>query len=146
NRVLTTATRNLQQFGERAGVLLDRVVDFGRPPSHVLFESLHGAAKDADRATAAVGWRGAAFNVSATAVWQDAVGDQEHVTWACEAAAPRGPGRCGGPGYPTYMRPEEPIERVRAGFGEEASERLQELKPRLAPGNVLRRNQNIPPR
>ena len=43
------------------------------------------------------------------------------------------------------MQADEPIERVRAAFGEEAFERLQALKGRYDPGNVLRRNQNIPP-
>jgi hypothetical protein len=44
-----------------------------------------------------------------------------------------------------YMQADEPIERVRAAFGEEAFERLQALKGWFDPGNVLRRNQNIPP-
>jgi FAD/FMN-containing dehydrogenase len=34
---------------------------------------------------------------------------------------------------------------VRAGFGDEAFERLQALKQRYDPENVLHRNQNIPP-
>jgi FAD/FMN-containing dehydrogenase len=34
---------------------------------------------------------------------------------------------------------------VRAAFGEDAFQRLQALKHRYDPGNVLRRNQNIPP-
>src|SRR6266545_1943807 len=48
-------------------------------------------------------------------------------------------------GYVNYMQADEPIERVRAAFGAEAFERLQELKRRYDPNNVLRRNQNIPP-
>jgi FAD/FMN-containing dehydrogenase len=44
------------------------------------------------------------------------------------------------------MQADEPIERVRAAFGDEAFERLQTLKRRYDPGNVLHRNQNIPPR
>ena len=38
-----------------------------------------------------------------------------------------------------------PIERVRAAFGDESFERLQALKRRYDPANVLHRNQNIPP-
>jgi FAD/FMN-containing dehydrogenase len=34
---------------------------------------------------------------------------------------------------------------VRAAFGPEPFERLQALKARYDPDNVLRRNQNIPP-
>ena len=48
-------------------------------------------------------------------------------------------------GYVNYMQAEEPIERVRAAFGEQAFERLQALKSRYDPDNVLHRNQNIPP-
>jgi FAD/FMN-containing dehydrogenase len=44
-----------------------------------------------------------------------------------------------------YMQADEPIERVRAAFGDEAFERLQALKQRYDPDNVLHRNQNIPP-
>ena len=43
------------------------------------------------------------------------------------------------------MQADEPIERVRAAFGVEAFDRLQALKLRYDPHNVLRRNQNIPP-
>ena len=50
-----------------------------------------------------------------------------------------------GGGYVNYMQADEPIERVRAAFGAEAFERLQALKRRYDPNNVLRRNQNIPP-
>ena len=39
---------------------------------------------------------------------------------------------------------DEPIERVRAAFSENFG-RLQALKSRYDPDNVLHRNQNIPP-
>ena len=48
-------------------------------------------------------------------------------------------------GYVNYMQADEPIERVRAAFGERTFERLRSLKGRYDPGNVLHRNQNIPP-
>ena len=50
-----------------------------------------------------------------------------------------------GGGYANYMQADEPIERVRAAFGDDAFERLRALKSRFDPENVLRRNQNIPP-
>ena len=43
------------------------------------------------------------------------------------------------------VQADEPIERIRAAFGDEAFERLQTLKRRYDPDNVLHRNQNIPP-
>jgi FAD/FMN-containing dehydrogenase len=124
--------------------LLDRLIAFGRPPVHVLIESLHGAPKDADPALGPVAYRNAAFNVSAMAVWADANDDEQHIAWARDTAAAIEPWSLGG-GYANYMQADEPLERVRAAFGDEAFDRLQALKRRYDPTNVLRRNQNIPP-
>jgi FAD/FMN-containing dehydrogenase len=44
-----------------------------------------------------------------------------------------------------WYRAGEPIDRVRAAFGADSFARLQALKARYDPDNVLRRNQNIPP-
>jgi hypothetical protein len=43
---------------------------------------------------------------------------------------------------PGYLQADEPLERVRAAFGGEDFARLQALKSRLDPDNVLHRNQN----
>ena len=68
----------------------------------------------------------------------------EYIAWARETAAAIEPWSVSG-GYVNYMQADEPIERVRAAFGDDAFERLQALKRRYDPDNVLRRNQNIPP-
>jgi FAD/FMN-containing dehydrogenase len=125
--------------------LLRGIVALGRPPGGVLIESLHGAAQDSDAAVGAVGFRHAAFNVSAVATWQDAGLDEQYIEWARDMAAAIEPWSFSGGGYVNYMQADEPIERVRAAFGDEAFERLQALKRRYDPNNVLRRNQNIPP-
>ena len=122
--------------------LLRRMAALGRPPGQLLIESLYGAPEDGD--AGAVGFRHAAFNVNAMASWQDAALDEQYVAWARDTAAAIEPWAVAG-GYVNYMQADEPIERVRAAFGEEAFERLQALKGRFDPGNVLRRNQNIPP-
>jgi FAD/FMN-containing dehydrogenase len=124
--------------------LLRRLVALGRPPGGVLIESLHGAPKDADGSTSVVGWRQAAFNVSVMATWQDAALDEETIAWARETAAAIEPWSVSG-GYVNYMQADEPIERVRAAFGDEAFTRLQALKSRYDPNNILHRNQNVPP-
>lgn len=124
--------------------LLRRMLALGRPPGQVLIESLHGAPKDADPSTAALGFRDAAFNISAMASWQDPALDEPYVEWARETAAALEPWSVSG-GYVNYMQADEPVERVRAAFGEQSFERLQALKSRYDPDNVLRRNQNIPP-
>jgi FAD/FMN-containing dehydrogenase len=79
------------------------------------------------------------------ATWQDAALDEQFIEWARETAAVIEPWSFSGGGYVNYMQADEPIERVRAAFGAEAFERLQALKGRYDPDNVLRRNQNIPP-
>jgi len=124
--------------------LVERLVALGRAPVHVLIESLHGAPKDADPALGPVAYREAAYNVSAMAVWADAAEDEEHIAWARETASAIEPWSLGG-GYANYMQADEPLDRVRAAFGEKAFARLRALKSRYDPANVLRRNQNIPP-
>jgi FAD/FMN-containing dehydrogenase len=130
---------------ELIDALLAQIVALGRVPGGILIESLHGAPKSGDAPPSALGYRDAAFNVSATAAWQDAALDEEHVAWARETAAALEPWSLSGAGYVNYMQADEPIERVRAAFGDEAFDRLRTLKRRYDPQNVLRRNQNIPP-
>ena len=125
--------------------LLRRLVALGRPPGGILIESLHGAPKDTDGDTAVVGFRRAAFNISAMAIWQDARRDEQYIQWARDTASAIEPWSVSG-GYVNYMQADEPLERVRDAFGEEAFERLRALKGRYDPSNVLHRNQNIPPR
>jgi FAD/FMN-containing dehydrogenase len=129
---------------ELIDVLLERIVVLGRPPGGILIESLHGAPKDG-KPDGVVGFRHAAFNISAMATWQDPALDEESVGWTRDTAAAIEPWSFSGGGYVNYMQADEPIERVRAAFGAEAFERLQALKSRYDPENVLRRNQNIPP-
>jgi FAD/FMN-containing dehydrogenase len=125
--------------------LIARQAVLGTPPGGVLIESLHGAPKDAAAESGVVGFRPAAFNISVMATWQDAALDEQHIQWARDTAAAIEPWSFSGGGYVNYMQADEPIERVRAAFGAESFARLQALKLRYDPKNVLRRNQNIPP-
>ncbi len=125
-------------------VLLSRMVALGHPPGAILFESLHGTPKDIDPATAALGYRDAVFNVSVMASWLDPDLDEQQIAWARETAAAIEPWSVSG-GYANYMQADEPLERVRSAFGDESFDRLQALKARYDPDNVLHNNQNIPP-
>ena len=125
--------------------LVRRISALGRPPGGILFESLHGAPKGADVPPGAIGYRHAAFNISATATWRDPALDDQHVAWSRETAAAIEAWSWSGGGYANYMQADEPIERVRAMFADGAFDRLQALKRRYDPDNLLRRNQNIPP-
>jgi FAD/FMN-containing dehydrogenase len=124
--------------------LIGRMTALGRPPGGILIESLHGAPKDVAASSAALGYRDAAFNVSAMASWTQPGHDDESIDWARSTAAAIEPWSVSG-GYANYMQADEPIERVRAAFGSDSFARLQALKSRYDPDNVLRRNQNIPP-
>ena len=124
--------------------LLLRMAALGRPPGALLIESMRGAPKDVDPATAALGYRDAAFNVSVMASWFDPTLDEQHIAWARETAAAIEPWSVSG-AYANYMQADEPMERVQGSFGGEAFDRLRALKSRYDPGNVLRRNPNIPP-
>jgi Berberine and berberine like len=119
--------------------LLRRIVEFSRPPVHVSIESLHGAPKDADPGIGGIAYRGAAFSVSAMAVWREPELDGEHIAWARDTAAAIERWSYTSGGYVNYMQADEPIERVRAAFGDQAFERLQTLKKRYDPDKVLRR-------
>jgi FAD/FMN-containing dehydrogenase len=124
--------------------LLRRMTVLGRPPGGILIESLHGVSKDVAPASAALGYRDAAFNVSVMASWTDPAHDKESVDWARTTAAAIEPWSVSG-GYANYMQADEPLDRVRAAFGPDSFALLQALKSRYDPDNVLRRNQNIPP-
>jgi FAD/FMN-containing dehydrogenase len=129
---------------ELIDALVESLTALGRPPGEILFESLRGGPKDVDPASAALGYRDATFNVSVMANWTDPAHDDEGIAWARETAAAIEPWSVSG-GYANYMQADEPLDRVRAAFGPENFERLRALKSRYDPGNVLRRNQNIPP-
>jgi FAD/FMN-containing dehydrogenase len=129
---------------ELLDTLVERMAALGRPPGAILIESLRGGPTEVDPASAAVGYRGAAFNVSVMATWIDPALDDEHIAWARETAAAIEPWSVSG-GYVNYMQADEPLDRVRAAFGPDSFDRLRTLKTRYDPSNVLHRNQNIPP-
>jgi FAD/FMN-containing dehydrogenase len=128
--------------------LIDKLVEsmtaLGRPPGEILIESLRGAPKDVDPDSAALGYRDAAFNISVMASWTDPAQDDESIAWARETATAIEPWSVSG-GYANYMQADEPLDRVSAAFGPENFTRLQTVKSRYDPDNVLHRNQNIPP-
>jgi FAD/FMN-containing dehydrogenase len=117
----------------------------GGPRGSILIEAIHGAASRVPADATAVGFRDAAFNVSALSIWEDPAADESQIAWARTTAASAEPYTLRGGGYLNYMPSDEPIERVRAAFGAETFERLQAVKRTYDPGNVLRFNQNVPP-
>jgi FAD/FMN-containing dehydrogenase len=83
------------------------------------------------------------FMAAVGAVYEHAADRPAHEAWAeAFAAALRGDG---GPGvYVNFLSDEGP-ERVREAYPGPTWDRLAEVKRRYDPGNLFRRNQNIPP-
>ena len=113
---------------------LEQAIDPDVPRGSILIEAIHGAAARVPREATPVGFRDAAFNISALGIWDDPATDDTQVEWARETAALATPYSLQGGGYLNYMQADEPTERVRAAFGAEAFERLQAVKRQYDPG------------
>jgi FAD/FMN-containing dehydrogenase len=124
---------------------LRRAIDPDVDRGSILIEAIHGAASRVPAGATPVGFRDAAFNVSALGIWKDPAADDAGIAWARATAGLAGPYSLHGGGYLNYMQADEPLERVRAAFGAETFERLRDIKRRYDPSNVLRFNQNVPP-
>jgi FAD/FMN-containing dehydrogenase len=111
----------------------------------VLVEQMHGAALRVPPDATAFSRREKCFNVTAIAVWEDTAGDAAHIAWARRTAAALEKRSTSGGGYLNYGAPDEPIERVRAAYGDANFERLRQAKRRYDPHNLFRFNHNIPP-
>src|SRR5262249_14565670 len=83
----------------------------GPPPGGILIESPHGGPRDVDPASATLGYRDAAFNISAMASWTDPAHDEESITWARETAAAIEPWSISG-GHAKYMQATQPHDRA----------------------------------
>ena len=124
---------------------LERAIDPLLARGAILIEAIHGAARRVPADASAVGFRDAAFNVSALGIWEDPSFDVQGIAWARDAAAAIAHHSLAGGGYLNYMQADEPLERVRAAYGAERFQRLRAVKRRYDPDNVLRFNQNVPP-
>ena len=129
--------------------LIDGVVEAmaARPDglSVILFEAIRGAARTEPPDGTAFAQRGATWNGSALAIWDDPAGDDAHIAWARETADRIGVGSWSGAGYANYAPVDETNERVRLAFGTERFERLARIKARYDPDNRFRFNGNIAP-
>ena len=106
---------------------------------------LNGGAMGAVPADAtAFGSRDARYLLSPEANWDDDGSDGPNVAWARSVLDAAGEDRGSGSylNYPGYL--EEGDMLVRSSFGS-TYDRLARLKREYDPGNVFRRNQNVPP-
>ena len=127
---------SIEHFGSRA------------PQAHgsILIEPFHGAARRVALDETAWNERSARYNASCLAIWDSAADDDREIAWSRAYAAALEPWwTAGGGGYLNYGSPDEPVERVRAAFGETKFTRLQQVKRHWDPDNRFRFNTNIPP-
>jgi FAD/FMN-containing dehydrogenase len=117
------------------------------PPAHsfLLLEAITGQARREPDGGAAFGQRGARWNASALGVWENPADDDASIAWVRRTADGLSASSYSGAGYGNYAQADEPLERVRAAFGEERWDRLRATKRRYDPENRFRFNHNIPP-
>jgi hypothetical protein len=118
------------------------------PQAHgsILIEPFHGAARRVPLDETAWNERSARYNASCLAIWDNAADDDREIAWSRGYAAALEPWwTAGGGGYLNYGSPDEPVERIRAAFGEAKFARLQQVKRRWDPENRFRFNTNIAP-
>jgi FAD/FMN-containing dehydrogenase len=130
-----------------ADELVDAIVELYLRPGagEILLEPMLAGARRLGDGDSAFANRGAAFNVTAMQTWADEAEDATRIAWVREMVAVLEPYSFRGGGYLNYMGADEPIERVRAAYGDEAFAALRALKRRYDPENVFRLNQNVPP-
>jgi hypothetical protein len=130
--------------------LIDEVVEHyvGRAAasaSSILIEPVHGQARRVPLEETAWNRRDAGYNVSVLGHWLDPAIDDSEIEWVRAGAAQVAGHSQNGGGYLNYGAPDEPVERIRAAFGDKKYERLRAIKRRFDPDNLFRFNHNIPP-
>jgi FAD/FMN-containing dehydrogenase len=111
--------------------------------SEIHVQHFGGAVARVPAGETAYGERGAPFVLNACAVSHEPGGIEAHVDWAQRTYAALEPSLTGS-AYVNFLSAEGEA-RVRSAYGAEKFARLQALKDRYDPDNLLHRNQNIPP-
>jgi FAD/FMN-containing dehydrogenase len=133
---------------ETTTALAEAMLEAGRHATgddFVLAELIHGRPHRIPAESAAFGGRRAIANLTAVAIWSDAVEDDDHVAWARSTAAAVERWSLRGGGYLNYGEVDLSAARVAAAFEPETLARLREVKRRYDPDNRFRFNGNIPP-
>jgi FAD/FMN-containing dehydrogenase len=129
------------EFIETAVSAYERVPS---PLSAMLLEQFGGAVKRVPADATAFDQRDSDYNLVIVSRWADPADAEPNVAWAREtskAVQPFTTGRV----YVNYIGVGEPVDRVRAAFGERKFAQLVAIKQKYDPTNLFRINQNIPP-
>lgn len=111
--------------------------------SAILFEHIHGAAKDVPDDATAFANRHASYNLTALSVWERPEDDAKNIEWTRRFGDSLKPFATGS-GYVNYMTDDEGPERVKATYGAHY-ERLVGIKRKYDADNFFKGNQNIRP-
>jgi FAD/FMN-containing dehydrogenase len=148
--LLTPGQRNYwksHDFIELGDAAIDLMIEYvGRLPSpacEIFVGHLGGAVNRVPATATAYPHRDVNFVMNVHTRWGDASQDQACTGWAREFFDRMAPHATGGV-YVNFM-PEDEAQRVRQGAYGANYERLSMLKAKYDPGNLFRRNQNIPP-
>jgi FAD/FMN-containing dehydrogenase len=118
----------------------------GQPTRDGLVEliAVDGPLNDVPAAATPLGARSARFNHIIASGWKDPADDERQMAWVRDFHTAMSPHYDAGV-YVNYLDRGEPAEVVQLAYGPANWARLRQLKRRYDPGNLFRRNQNIPP-
>jgi FAD/FMN-containing dehydrogenase len=127
--------------------LIDVILGLGAalptPLSQIHLHQMGGAVARVGEADTAFGHRRAAWTYNLLATWEDPSDDERSTRWVANLVAAVRPHATGGV-YVNFLGAGEE-DRVRSAYDATTYRRLAELKRRLDPENLFRRNHNIPP-
>ena len=124
-------------------ILVQQVAICPSTMSKLIVECPHGEALRRSASSTAFPHRARGFSVLILAQWQSSADTEVNIAWARETFARLRPHTRSG-AYTNYLGDDESTNRVKDAFGSNF-DRLQALKDRYDPRNILHLNQNIPP-
>ena len=134
----------LKDFGpEVRDVIAQAARNLPTPFSNLILEHFHGAMSRVPADATAFSERKALFNLAAVGVTTDPAENDKCRTWARQVIEDLKPYSTGGV-YVNYMGVGDDASRVPEAFGSNY-QRLQQIKQKYDPENLVRANQNIKP-
>ena len=127
-----------------AAVLQDGANAMPSPRSMILLFEMKGEIQRMSKDAMAFDHRDANFEMSIIAHWTEQNADAQNIRWARDVWSAAQP-HVSPAVYTNHMTADEPVDRVRAGYGVGKFDRLAALKAIYDPDNLFRSNHNIPP-
>jgi FAD/FMN-containing dehydrogenase len=128
---------------DTAAALRDLADAMTTPHGQIVIHQMGGVASRVHAGATAFSRRDAPLMMLVNAAWEPGGDPEPHRRWVGRVWEAVLPDSAGG-AYVNHLG-QEGAGRVRAAYGVSTYRRLEALKARMDPGNVLRRNQNVPP-